>query len=177
MQREAMLPDGFGDKIYQAADAGEIDPRIAPFLVRSFLRGGLDTTSSAISAALWYLAKANGRRSLRANGRDVDLEAIDLDYTGRDRTYYATGLTRDERSEDDGMRRIIEILARLNDDGEEPTTEEFKKHWTGAAVYHRSFNGRTAARGPRGHHAGRSCKSYGSPCRNDTSGSDDGRRH
>ena len=57
MTREAMLPNGFGDKIYQAADAGEIDPKIAPLLVRSFLRGGLDTTSSAISAALWYLAR------------------------------------------------------------------------------------------------------------------------
>ena len=29
---------------------------MAPLLVRSFLRGGLDTTSSMISAALWYLA-------------------------------------------------------------------------------------------------------------------------
>ncbi len=57
MKREAMLPDGFGAKIYQAAGAGEIDPQIAPLLVRSFLRGGLDTTSSAISAALWHLAR------------------------------------------------------------------------------------------------------------------------
>ncbi len=57
MKREAMLPGGFGEKIFQAADAGEIDPEIAPLLVRSFLRGGLDTTSSMISAALWYLAQ------------------------------------------------------------------------------------------------------------------------
>lgn len=57
MQREAMLPDGFGAKIYAAADAGEIDPVIAPLLVRSFLRGGLDTTTSSISAALYYLAR------------------------------------------------------------------------------------------------------------------------
>jgi cytochrome P450 len=56
MKREAMLPGGFGEKIYLAADAGEIEQATAPLLVRSFLRGGLDTTSSMISAALWYLA-------------------------------------------------------------------------------------------------------------------------
>jgi 4-methoxybenzoate monooxygenase (O-demethylating) len=57
MKREAMEPGGFGDGLYQAADRGELDPNLAPLLVRSFLRGGLDSTSSAISAALWYLAK------------------------------------------------------------------------------------------------------------------------
>ena len=56
MKREAMVPGGFGEKIFQAADRGEIDQETAPLLVRSFLRGGLDTTSSMISAALWYLA-------------------------------------------------------------------------------------------------------------------------
>jgi cytochrome P450 len=57
MRRDALLPGGFGLKIYEASDAGQIDPDIAPLLVRSFLRGGLDTTSSSISAALWYLAR------------------------------------------------------------------------------------------------------------------------
>lgn len=57
MKREAMVPGGFGETIFLAADAGEIEPEVAPLLVRSFLRGGLDTTSSMISAALWYLAK------------------------------------------------------------------------------------------------------------------------
>ncbi|OZI27969.1 hypothetical protein CAL18_05095 [Bordetella genomosp. 7] len=56
MRRENLLPGGFGDRLYQAVDAGELEPELAPLLVRSFLRGGLDTTSSAISAALWYLA-------------------------------------------------------------------------------------------------------------------------
>jgi 4-methoxybenzoate monooxygenase (O-demethylating) len=57
MKREAMEPGGFGDGLFQAADRGELDPNLAPLLVRSFLRGGLDSTSSTISAALWYLAK------------------------------------------------------------------------------------------------------------------------
>lgn len=56
MKRDAMVPGGFGEKIFKAADAGEIEPEIAPLLVRSFLRGGLDTTTSSISAALYHLA-------------------------------------------------------------------------------------------------------------------------
>jgi cytochrome P450 len=64
MKREALLPNGFGDRLYQAADRGELDPSLAPLLVRSFLRGGLDSTSSAISAALWYLAKDPGQWAL-----------------------------------------------------------------------------------------------------------------
>ncbi|HEY0297536.1 MAG TPA: cytochrome P450 [Bordetella sp.] len=56
MRRENLLPGGFGARLYDAVDAGELEPELAPLLVRSFLRGGLDTTSSSISAALWYLA-------------------------------------------------------------------------------------------------------------------------
>lgn len=58
MTREALLPEGFGVRIYEAADRGDIDPEIAPLLIRSFLRGGLDTTSSTISAAIHYLANS-----------------------------------------------------------------------------------------------------------------------
>jgi cytochrome P450 len=56
MKREALLEGGFGTKIYEAADAGEIERATAPLLIRSFLRGGLDTTASTISAALYHLA-------------------------------------------------------------------------------------------------------------------------
>lgn len=56
LQRESLDPAGFGWKIFEATDAGLIDADIAPLLLRSFLRGGLDTTTSAISAALFYLA-------------------------------------------------------------------------------------------------------------------------
>ncbi len=57
MKREAMQPGGFGERIFLAADAGEIEEHIAPLLVRSFLRGGFDSTTSMISAALYYLAR------------------------------------------------------------------------------------------------------------------------
>ena len=54
--REHLRPDGFGDQIYQAADAGEIDPADAPLLVRSFLSAGVDTTINGIGNALFALA-------------------------------------------------------------------------------------------------------------------------
>src|SRR5690606_10667423 len=40
-QREELRPGGFGDLIYQAADAGEITYDEAPMLVRSFLSAGV----------------------------------------------------------------------------------------------------------------------------------------
>lgn len=55
-QRDKLRPGGFGDQIYQAADAGEIDPQHAPLLVRSFLSAGVDTTINGIGNALYSLA-------------------------------------------------------------------------------------------------------------------------
>jgi len=54
--RDHLRPDGFGEQIYQAADAGEIDPAHAPLLVRSFLSAGVDTTINGIGNALFALA-------------------------------------------------------------------------------------------------------------------------
>ena len=55
-QRENLRPGGFGDLIYQAADAGEITHEEAPLLVRSFLSAGVDTTVNGISNAILCLA-------------------------------------------------------------------------------------------------------------------------
>lgn len=55
-QREHLRPGGFGDQIYQAADAGEIAHEQAPMLVRSFLSAGVDTTINGIGNALFALA-------------------------------------------------------------------------------------------------------------------------
>lgn len=57
MKREAMLPGGFGELIYQAEDAGALQPGFAANLTRSFLRGGMDTTISGIGSALLALAR------------------------------------------------------------------------------------------------------------------------
>jgi 4-methoxybenzoate monooxygenase (O-demethylating) len=55
-QREHLRPNGFGDQIYQAADAGEISHEQAPLLVRSFLSAGVDTTINGLGNALFALA-------------------------------------------------------------------------------------------------------------------------
>jgi cytochrome P450 len=55
-QRDHLRPNGFGDQIYQAADAGEITLEQAPLLVRSFLSAGVDTTINGIGNALFSLA-------------------------------------------------------------------------------------------------------------------------
>jgi cytochrome P450 len=56
-QRDKLRPGGFGDQIYQAADAGEISHEQAPLLVRSFLSAGVDTTINALGNALYALAR------------------------------------------------------------------------------------------------------------------------
>jgi cytochrome P450 len=56
-RREMLRPGGFGDMIYQAADAGEISLQEAPLLVRSFLSAGVDTTVNGIGNALLCLAR------------------------------------------------------------------------------------------------------------------------
>jgi len=55
-QREHLRPGGFGDQIWQAADAGEITHEQAPLLVRSFLSAGVDTTINGLGNALFALA-------------------------------------------------------------------------------------------------------------------------
>ncbi len=54
--RSHLRPGGFGDQIYQAADAGEITHEQAPMLVRSFLSAGVDTTINGLGNALFALA-------------------------------------------------------------------------------------------------------------------------
>lgn len=56
-QRASLRPGGFGDQIYQAADAGDITQEEAPLLVRSFLSAGVDTTVSGLGNALLCLAQ------------------------------------------------------------------------------------------------------------------------
>ena len=54
--REHLEPGRFGDQIYAAADAGEIDADMAATLVRTFLGGGVDTTVLGLGSAIMLLA-------------------------------------------------------------------------------------------------------------------------
>jgi cytochrome P450 len=57
LQREQMLPGGFGEKIYEAEDAGAFEKGTAPLHVRSFFRAGVDTTIAGIGSTLKLLAE------------------------------------------------------------------------------------------------------------------------
>jgi hypothetical protein len=56
-RREHLAPCGIGMSIHAAADAGEITSEEASKLVRALLQAGLDTTVSAIGAAIYCLAR------------------------------------------------------------------------------------------------------------------------
>ncbi|WP_064077519.1 cytochrome P450 [Prescottella equi] len=55
-QRESLHPDGFGAKIWEAADRGEITQDQAPLVVRSLLSAGIDTTVHGVAAILHAFA-------------------------------------------------------------------------------------------------------------------------
>ena len=55
-QRSALTSDGFGARIYAAADAEKISEAEAALLVRSFISAGLDTTVHALGDAIYCFA-------------------------------------------------------------------------------------------------------------------------
>jgi cytochrome P450 len=54
--REELTPDGFGARIWEAADRGEITHEQAPLVVRSLLTAGVDTTVHGLGAVLHAFA-------------------------------------------------------------------------------------------------------------------------
>jgi hypothetical protein len=70
----------------------------------------------------WYLRKEGraGERSLRADGRDVSVEAIDLLFDSRRRRLRFTGQTRRERRVDAGLMNVVDALAELERRGRYP---------------------------------------------------------
>lgn len=56
-QRSGAIPGGFAEKIFEAEDAGDLPPGIAAPLVRSFIRGGVDTTIAGLGFAFNQLAR------------------------------------------------------------------------------------------------------------------------
>ncbi len=55
-QRSALTADGFGARIYEAADAEKVSEAEAALLVRSFISAGLDTTVHALGDAIYCFA-------------------------------------------------------------------------------------------------------------------------
>ena len=78
----------------------------------------------------WYLTKDHdGRRSLRAIGRDVDVDALDLEYVPALRRITTTGETRIMRREHDGIQHVVKALATWK--GTAPTTSELSSAMRG----------------------------------------------
>lgn len=81
--REHLSPDGFGMRIYECADRGEISQDVAHKLVRALLTAGVDTTVNALGAALYCFARFPDQwAKLRANpglARQAFEEAIRLE--------------------------------------------------------------------------------------------------
>jgi len=66
--RDALTGDGFGARIWAAADRGDITPAQAPLVVRSLLSAGVDTTVHGLSATLYAFATNPGQwQRLRAD--------------------------------------------------------------------------------------------------------------
>jgi len=59
-QREALAPGGFGARIWEAADRGDITHEQAPMLVRSLLGAGVGTTVYGIANTMYALATNQG---------------------------------------------------------------------------------------------------------------------
>ncbi|WP_199434475.1 cytochrome P450 [Qaidamihabitans albus] len=59
--REALAADGFGARIWAAADRGDITPDQAPLVVRSLLTAGVDTTVHGLAAVLYAFATNPGQ--------------------------------------------------------------------------------------------------------------------
>ena len=66
-QRESMMAGGFGEQIYKAMDAGELPEGSAPGIVRSFIRGGMDTTIAGIGFAINQFARDPAQWELLAS--------------------------------------------------------------------------------------------------------------
>lgn len=120
-QREQLRPGGFGDQIYQAADAGEISHKEAPLLVRSFLSAGVDTTVNGLANALLCLAEHPAEyEKLRADlslARPAFEEA--LRYESSVQTFFRT-TSRDAEVEGAKIAKeskIVCFLAAANRDG------------------------------------------------------------
>lgn len=118
--RDVLAPDGFGARIWAAADRGEITAEQAPLVVRSLLSAGVDTTVQALATVLHAFATHPEQwRRLRA---EPQLARVAFDEAIRwgspVQTFFRTATT-DVRVGDtvipDG-KKILMFLASANHD-------------------------------------------------------------
>lgn len=69
--RDMLTPDGFGARVFDHMDAGDLTEEEAPIIVRSFLTAGVDTTVNGLGSAIY--AFANNPDQWRALRQDPSL--------------------------------------------------------------------------------------------------------
>ncbi|MBM3609309.1 MAG: cytochrome P450 [Alphaproteobacteria bacterium] len=92
IKRENLKPGGFGARLYEGVDAGEITEEEAGLLVRSFLSAGLDTTVFTLSNALVNLARHPDQWALLRNNPALAKNTLEevLRYDGTFHSFYRT---------------------------------------------------------------------------------------
>ena len=119
--REELAPGGFGARIWEAADRGEITYEQAPLVVRSLLTAGVDTTVHGLGAVLYAFATHPQQWArLRAEPR---LARVAFDEAVRwespVQTFFRTATTDVAITEDvlvPAGRKILMFLAAANRD-------------------------------------------------------------
>lgn len=76
-QRQSLVGSGFGESIYQCADAGDITETEAGMLVRSLLSAGIDTTVAGLGAAIKFFAESPEQWSLLRKEPELARNAFD----------------------------------------------------------------------------------------------------
>jgi cytochrome P450 len=71
-QRHNVTEGGIAEKFFLAEDAGEVAPGVASNLVRTFVRGGMDSTIAGLGSTLLHLARSGDQWDwLRGNPQKV----------------------------------------------------------------------------------------------------------
>jgi len=82
-QQESLIPGGFGELIFEAEAAGDLPAGVAPAMMKTLMRGGMDTTIAGLGNALWLLAEHSDQwATIKANPllvRDAFEEALRLE--------------------------------------------------------------------------------------------------
>jgi cytochrome P450 len=91
-KRQSLAPGGFGSRLYEGVDRGEITEEEAALLVRSLLSAGLDTTVFTLSNALVNFARHPEQWTKLKNDPSLARNAVEevLRYDGTFHTFYRT---------------------------------------------------------------------------------------
>jgi RecA-family ATPase len=114
-------------------EAGIRDLLITAHTGRGRQENGQERSRGATRLEDWmdagiYLTKERDTRALRAEGRDVSVEAIELEYDPTTRQVRTTGRTKSERHEDEGVLRAVEALAQLEGTDNYPAKTSALEH-------------------------------------------------